>query len=230
MRSSIIKAGVVAIAAAIALAACAGHGIVPSSTTGFAPTTLGGDMSPLALKTCATSPPQFDWIFKGACDGFTLKSTGGSFSLGEYEDITITGSIGKNTVKGSATVDLADAINKNGDITTYKGKTFPAYKAKGTTVVYAVANNQTTQIIKPIPVKDKPILEYVITDAKGLPGKTCAAALLEKEKTGAYEWKPFTQTYPVKGKTVTVDVSEAPSGFELLPKGNPLYFGVNCYT
>jgi hypothetical protein len=228
MRFSTIRACATAGVAAIALAACAGHGIVPSSATGDASSAY--DMSPLALKTCATSPPQYAWIFKGACDGFTLKSTGGKFSLDEYEDITITGSIGENTVKGSATVYLADAIDKNGDIETYKGTSFPAYKAEGTTVVYAVANNQTTQIIKPIPVKNKPILEYVITDSKGLPGKTCGAALLEKEKSGAYEWKAFTGTYSVKGKTVTVDVSEAPSGFALPPKGEPLYFAVNCWT
>ncbi len=50
-------------------------------------------MSP-DLTTCATSPPQYNWIFKGACGSFTLKPTGGSFSLGSYNNITVKGSLG----------------------------------------------------------------------------------------------------------------------------------------
>jgi hypothetical protein len=228
MRLSVIRAYAIATVSAVALAACAGHGVVPSSSTDYAPMTSSADMLPLALKTCSTSPPQYLWIFKGACDAFKLASAGGKFSLAEYEDITITGSIGKNDAKGTATIDLADAIDKNGDIESYKGEAFPAYKAKGTTVVYAVANNQTTQVIKPIPEKGKALLEYVITDAKGFPGKTCAAAVLEQSGKSV-KWTPFNNTFPVKGKVVTVDVYEAPEGFELPPKGTPLYFGINCF-
>jgi hypothetical protein len=226
-----IRAGVVATVAALALAACAGHGVVPSTTSGGAPMVSGfGNTSPLALKTCDTSPPQYEWIFKGACDEFKLADTGGTFSLDEYENITLKGSIGKNTVKGDVTVALADAIDKNGDVEKYKSATFPAYKAKGTTVLYAVANNTSTQTIKPISGGGKPVLEYVITDAKGLPGKTCGAAVLGKLKNGTLKWSPFPGTAPVKGKTVTIAVYEAPAGFELPPKSIPLYFAVNCFT
>src|SRR5271165_6563449 len=113
MRLSMIRAGGVAVAAAIALAACAGHGVVPSTSSGFTPMTSSADMSPLALKTCDTSPPQYEWIFKGACDEFTLKPTGGTFSLEEYDNITLKGSIGKNTLKADAKVALADALDAN---------------------------------------------------------------------------------------------------------------------
>jgi hypothetical protein len=223
-----IRAGAFAIGAAIALAACGGHGVVPSSQSGMLPMS-NDDASPLASSGCATTPPQYDWIFKGACDEFTLKPAGGSFTLATYEDITLKGSIGKNTVKGSAKVALADAIDKNGDITKDSGKTFPAYKAKGTTVIYAAANNQTTQTIKPITVKGKTVLQYVITDSKGLPGNTCGAALLGEAKNGKLVWTSFPGTGNVKGNSVTISVYEAPSGFELPPKGTPLYFAVNCY-
>lgn len=223
-----IRAGGAAAVAAIALAACAGHGVVPSTSSGLTPITSSADMSPLALKTCDTSPPQYKWIFKGACDEFTLKPTGGSFTLGAYDSITLKGSIGKNTVKGSATIALANAVDKNGDIEKSKGSVFPSYKGEGTTVAYAVASNQSNQTIKPISVLHKTVIEYIITDAKGLPGKTCGAAVLEKLKTG-FKWSPFSQTYPVKGKTVTIAVFEAPTGFELPPKGTPLYFAVNCF-
>jgi len=223
MRLSMIRAASVATVAAIALAACAGRGIVPSSPDGQ--TAMAPDaVSPLKLTTCATSPPQYDWIFQGACDGFTLKSTGGSFSLATYEDITVKGSIGENTAKGSVSVYIADAIDKS-DIKSYKGKAFPPYKGSGTTFIYATVANQTTQVIKPVAEKGKAVLEYEITDSKGLPGNTCGAALLSSDG----RWSSFPGTSPTKGDTVTIAVYEAPKGFELPPKGAPLYFAVNCW-
>lgn len=198
-----------------------------SNATATADAPVSSDVSP-ALTTCAKSPPQYWWIFKGACDVFTLKPSGGSFSLGTYKNITVKGSIGKNTVKGSAKVALSDAVNKNGDITTYKGSKFPAYKARGTTVVYAAANNESKQTIKPIEQQGHTVLQYVITESNGLPGKTCGAALLGEQK-GKFQWTAFPGTYKVKGKTVTISVYTAPNGFELPPAGTPLYFAVNCY-
>lgn len=220
------RAGLFVMGAAIALAACSSHGMMPSSS-GLAP--VSNDIVPLTGSTpCPTSPPQYDWIFKGSCDQFTLTSTGGSFKLATYDNITLTGSIGKNTAKGSVKVILADATDKSGDIEKYNGKAFPAYKAKGTTVLYAVADNQSTQTIKPIVVKGKDILKYVLTDKKGFPGKTCAAAVLGQTKNG-FQWTGFPETFPVKSDMVTISVLEAPSGFELPPKGYGLYFAVNCF-
>jgi hypothetical protein len=231
MRLSAISAGAVAIVA-IALTACAGRGIVPSSPTGYAPANSGDALQlPMLqppLTTCAKSPPQYDWIFKGACQTFTLKSTGGSFSLGIYQSITVKGSIGKNTAKGSVQVALADAVDKNGDILKWKGKTFPPYHANGTTVAYASAVNQSTQVIKPIPVRGKPVLQYVITDSHGLPGKTCGAAVLAEQRNHTLKWTALPATGQVKGKSVTISQYEVPQGFELPPKA-PLYFGVNCF-
>lgn len=231
MGFSISRAGLFVMGAAIALAACSTHGFVPASN-GLAPTSnmlapMSTDDAKHHATTCATSPPQFAWIFEGSCDTFTLKNTGGSFSLAKYQNITITGSIGKNTVKGDAKVALADAIDKN-DITKSGGKAFPAYKARGTTIVYADANNQSTQTIKPIVVAHKTVLQYIVTDAKGFPGKTCGAALLGQTKQGL-KWTSFPGSGTVKGDSVTISVYEAPSGFELPPKGSPLYFAFNCY-
>jgi len=189
-----------------------------------------GGLLPLTLPTCAKSPPQYEWIFKGACEGFDINDTGGSFSLDEYENITIKGSIGDNTAKGTVKIVLADAIDKNGDIEDYQGKAFPPYKATGTTVAYAVAINQSTQTIKPVTAKGKPILEYIISDSKGLPGKDCAAAVLAHEKNGTLKWTELPGgPYGVKGDSVTIAQYEAPAGFEL-PPATPLYFAVNCYT
>jgi hypothetical protein len=234
-----IRTSIVATVATLALAACAGHGIVPSSPTAMAPTTAmapagaDGGILPLKgkLKTCAKNPPQYQWIFKGACDEFTLKPGGGAFSLEKYADLTVTGSIGKNTVKGSAKIAIADAVDKKGDIEKFGGKSFPVYKGKGKTIAYASANNQSNQTIKPIVVKDKAIIQYVITDEKGLPGKTCSAAILSHESGGKLYWDPLPSSFPVKGKSVTISLYTAPNGFELPPKSDetPIYFSVNCF-
>jgi hypothetical protein len=182
-----------------------------------------GSMSP-DLTTCATSPPQYNWIFKGACGNFTLKPTGGNFSLGAYNSISVKGSLGYNTVKTQAKVYVSDAIG-NGDITKAQGKSFPLYKGKGKVVLYAAANNQTAQVIHPKTHAGVPIFKYVITDSKGLPGKSCNAAIY-----GSGKWTPLPgQGFQVKGNSVTIQQYNAPSGFVLPPKGHALYFAVNCY-
>ena len=219
----------------LTLAGCAGHGIVPPSSSSLAPTAMApatfGDLSPLRhrLPTCAKTPPQYDWIFAGACNLFTLAPAGGTFKLKTYQNIAVTGLIGRNTLKGSVQVAIADAID-NGDITKWGKLTFPPYKASGTTVVYAAVNNQSKDVIKPNPEKNKPILQYTISDSKGF-GKAnvCGAALLTQGNHGSLVWSPFPGTGTIKGDSVTITVYVAPKGFELPPQGTPLYFAINCY-
>lgn len=188
-----------------------------------------GGSQPNSLYTCAKSPPQYEWIFKGACQKITLKPTGAAINLPAYDDITIKGSIGKNNVKTTATVYLADATDTGGDIESYKGKAFDKYKAEGTTFVYAVAINQSNTAIKPIAEKNKPILQYIITDSKGLPGTECGAAVLTTGEKGSLQWATLPGgPFKAKGDTVTITQYSVPSGFELPPK-TPLYFAVNCF-
>lgn len=228
------RAGIVVMASAIALAACAGRGIVPpqsQSVTSVSPNDVSfmpdGESAP-DLTTCATSPPQYMWIFDGACTTITLKPTGGKFSLQQYRNITVTGQIGKNNLKLSAKVAIVDATG-NADIKTYKGKAFPKYKAKGKTFIYASAINQGKVAIKPIIQQGHPVLQYVITDTKGIPGKTCGAGVLTSNGHGGLVWKELNVQAQVKGNTVTISQYVVPHGFALYPK-TPLYLGVNCYT
>jgi hypothetical protein len=236
-----IRACVISMASTIALAACAGHGMVPSSQGALNPMPQGA-LTPMApqgvmtledqlspdLFTCATTPPQYQWIFKGACAKITLKPNGAQFTLGQYMSISIKGSIGFNNVKTSATVYLADATDKS-DITNYKGKPFPKYNGRGTTFVYASATNQSNQAIKPKAKQGVPVLQYVITDAKGIPGHQCGAAVYAKQRNGTFKWTSLPIQAKVKGKTVTItQYSVPPNGFQLNPK-TPLYFAVNCY-
>jgi hypothetical protein len=216
-----------AASAALALAACAGQ-------NAGVPATAAQPMSLLNVQsdvtTCDTSPPQYDWIFKGACDAkVEVKSTGGTFSLGAYDDITVKGSIGENNAKGTQVVALADATDTNGDILKDKGTGFPAYHGKGKTFVYAVAVNQGTQTLKPIAKKGVPILQYIITDSKGLPGKQCGAAILTEGSRGSDLWESIPASISVKGDTLTITQTSVPKGFEFPPK-SPLYFAVNCFS
>ncbi len=236
MRFTLFRSGVICAASALALAACGGHGIVPTSQAPLGPSngvdTLSQDnlLSP-DVTSCATKPPQGEWVMKGACTKISLKPTGAHFALAKYMHLTVTGSIGANSLKKPATVYVADATDK-GDIETWKGAAFPKYVAKGTTIAYAGAINQGTVPIVPKVERNKPVLEYVITDSKGLPGKECSEAVLTFPK-GKALWKPLPITGPVKGKTVTLAQYTVPRGFELPPKGKsglvPLYFAVNCF-
>jgi hypothetical protein len=235
MRPSLIRACTIAAVSAIALAACAGHGIVPSSPSAMSPQNLQTFQNPAIqdelspdIFTCATSPPQYLWILKGACTKVVLKSTGGKFALQKYRFITVTGTIGANNIKTSATVYIADANDKK-DILPYKGKAFPAYKpSKGKTFVYAVAINESKNTIIPKAEHNKPVLQYVITDSLGLPGHTCSVAVYAKQRNGTFKWTPLPIQAPVKGKTVTLTQYSVPPGFQF-PSKTPVYFGAFCY-
>lgn len=230
MRFSLFRSGVICAASALALAACAGRGIVPTSQSPLAPSngldTLSQDnlLSP-DLTTCAKVPPQGQWVMKGACTHISLKPAGANFSLGEYMNLTVTGIIGANTLKSPVTVYIVDATDK-GDIASWKGSAFPKYKGDGTTIAYAAAINQSSTKVVP-KISKKPVLEYIITDSKGLPGKECSAAVLTFVK-GKPTWKPLNIQAPVRGKTVKIAQYTVPRGFDLPPK-TPLYFAVNCF-
>lgn len=186
--------------------------------------------SPLALKTCATTPPQNKWIFEGACRIFGVTSLGGRFRLGEYQGITVKGFIGRNNARGTVQIALADAVDKNGDIETYKGKSFPPFKMNGRiTYLYASATNQSTQAFEPVQHKGEPVLQYTMTDAKGFgDANRCGAALLTFRKDRRPAWTAFPGSGRVKGTTVTIRQYAVPAGIVLPPKV-PVYFATSCY-
>ena len=94
----------------------------------------------------------------------------------------------------------------------YKGKSFTTYNGQGTTFLYAAAVNQSTQVIKPITVQGKPVLQYVITNAKGLPRQTCGAAVLTFPRGKPPKWTSLPATFQIKGKTVTITQYTTPTG------------------
>ena len=229
MRLSVIRAFTIVTVAAMALAACANQsGMMPSSpendTSADHAAIDTAAMSPLALKTCAISPPQYQWIFEGACQRFDMTSVGAHFSLGEYQGFTVEGLIGRNTAKGTVKLALADAIDKNGDIEPYKGKAFPRYTANpkyyehSITYVYAVAVNESSQVIKPFPSKGTPVVRTVITNAKGFGDATsCELHVLTFNK-GKPVWLTLPSPGNIQGKTVTISHYVVPRGFMVPPK------------
>lgn len=226
---SLIRSGAIATVTAIALAACTNQsGMSPSS-----PTTSTGVQNTLgswpALTTCATSPPQYEWIFKGACDKFTLEASGGHFMLSEYQGISVNGFIGANALKRPAKMAFADAIDKNRDVEKFQGDRLPRYKARGTTYVYLTTINESRRVIKFVTVKGKPEFEYTITNAKGFGSNTkCGWAIL-LSRNGKPSWFDLPSLGTIKAKTVKLRQYVVPKGFTIPPK-TPLYLAVNCYS
>jgi hypothetical protein len=230
IRLSLMRSSAVATVAAMALAACASRsGMTPSSPTAAAGAQNMPGIAP-APPTCATSPPQYGWIFKGACDEFMLKPSGTHFKLFGYQGISVKGFIGNNRLKRPATIAFADAIDANGDIESYKGQSFPQYVGEGTTYVYLTTINQSTRTIKFAPVKGKPEFEYVITNAEGFGSYTqCGWALLTFPPGKPPRWLELPNTGIVEGKTVRLGQYVIPIGFGIHPK-SPLYLAVNCFS
>lgn len=229
MRLSMLRAITIAAGAAIALAACSSGGAVPPSSAAYNPTAFNNGNALLPdLTKCDTSPPQYDWVFEGACDKFTLKPGGSPFTLGAYQDISVTGRIGPNKLKASEKVVLVDAVDKS-DIKAYGGHAFPKFVYKGhAAFAYAAAINQGSMVVVPKVEPRKAVLEYVITDTKGFSGNTCGAGALAS-KNGKFVWTPFPgSVFHPDGHKLTVALYTAPAGLVLDPKV-PLYVGVVCY-
>jgi hypothetical protein len=213
MRFSMIRFGVVAIAATLALAACGGHGVVPSqslaSGNGFVP----ANTMPLGVDPDKTSKCDLSgmYYFHGDCVAFNLSMSSNTTvelgKFGAYKGIKITTTFGPfvNPPKGIKSVAalMGDAVGK-GDISgTVKGKAFPLYgvgkdcvnsqgKAEfcpGKPFVYAELINTSKYTLKP-----KLTPKFVISDTNGFPGKRlCFPAILTSP--GAHTvggWAPNT--------------------------------------
>jgi hypothetical protein len=251
MRLLIIRSGAAAIVAAVALAACGGHGVVPQSvsqTSAFAPLSdVAQAVSP--DKSPCNHPGMY--YFLGSCAAFKLKMSGvTTVPLGSktpYKGIKITTTFGSgngpafdNPPKGVSFVDavMGDAIGK-GDITgQVGGKSFPLYGAgkdcvngngqavfcSGKPFVYAELINMSKYTLKP-----KLTPKFYITDANGFPGKKlCFPAILTaKTAHSAGGWAPNTTLgAPPKGNTLTINAVANPGNL-VYPSG-PFYVAGVC--
>ena len=214
-----IRTGVVASAAAIALAACGGHGLVPSQSV--AP---GMDaVTPMAANPCYTAAVQPAWIFMGSCKIVAkLPAKGASIALAAYKGVSVTVKLPKPSAAGGSFA-LVDALGGK-DIKPFKGKAFLAITPKTLkSVIYVQAVNGTAGL-----KFTSGNLVFTIKAAK-FPGKTCPLSVI----TGTFpklKWFNSPFSGKISGGTMTFTVPGGalgtlfPSG---LPKG-PLYFNVAC--
>lgn len=216
MRFSFVRTGIVATAAAIALAACGGRGIVPSQSA--AP-----DLSlvPQAANPCYTSAVQPAWIFKGSCKITKLPPGGTKIALAAYKGMTETVTLPKNTGKDGAFV-LVDAVG-GADITKYKTLAMPKLPSTvGKSALYVEAVNATKGLMF--------TAGSLVFLTKGtFPGKTCTLSLLQQRSKTSFAWTATIQE-PVKAGAVTYTIpyTALATFFQKgLPAG-PLYFNVAC--
>jgi hypothetical protein len=220
MRYSIIRTGIVASAAAIALAACGGHGLVPSQSAapGYS------SVMPMSSNPCYSSTVQPAWIFMGSCVILPkLPTKGKTVALAAWKGVTVSVKLPKNTSTGGFV--LVDALGgKAKDIMKFSGKSFPSITPTTLkSVVYVEAVNGTNGL-----TFTSGNLVFTIKAAK-FSGTKCPLSVL----TGTFpklKWfnSPFVGS--IKGGTMTFTV---PGGAlaQLFPSGlpaGPLYFNVGC--
>lgn len=247
MVLSTLRSGVAAIVAVAALAACGGHGVVPSQTFASGNGVAAGSdalLNSIAGKTSKCDIPKI-YYFHGDCVAFTLNMNANSMvelgKYGAYHGIKITTTFGvfENPPKGVKSIPaiMGDATG-NGDITgQVGGKNFPLYGngkdcvnpqgkpefCVGKPFVYAELINTSKYTLKP-----KYTPKFYITDSNGFPGKTlCFPAILTaKGLHTAGGWAPNeTLGGQPHGTTLTINAQNNP-GQLIYPPGPFIVAGV----
>lgn len=211
-----IRTGFVASIAAIALAACGGHGYVPSQSA--APGLVSMSSNP-----CYTSAVQPAWIFMGSCQIGKLTAKGGKFALAAYKGVTVNVTLPRPSKTGAFV--LVDALGgKTKDIKPFKSHAFPALTPKTLkSVVYVQAVNSVSGLKFP-----KGNLVFTIKAAK-FPGTSCPLSLI----TGTFpklKWFNSPFSGKISSGTMTFTIPGGALG-TLFPSGlpaGPLYFNVAC--
>jgi hypothetical protein len=196
MKSSLIRSGAAAIVAALAFAACAGNGAVPSSSLP-SNATMVRVATPDAGVPC---PLPVGWTFGGPCNTVPLKTTGGSGSLKAYMGFTLSTVLASNNAKKGTALVFEDATGK-GDITgKVNGKKFPLLTGA---ILYLAALNTgaafTFNATPAITIKSKTAIK----------AKSCTLNQLTPKGKG-FVWTPTPISAPVKGKTVSFTSLPAP--------------------
>jgi hypothetical protein len=228
MEPSTVRSALIGTVVAAALAACGGSGGTPQYQ-GLNPVSTSRSLEHIKhsnFDTCATSPPQYQWIFEGACQAIEITSSGAPFSLDSYYYKTVTGSIGHNDEAGTVQFNIVDAVN-NDDIEHYDGMAFPHFTTyeSGTTIMYVAVINQSNHNIKPVKCCSVPVFGVTVSDPGGLPAKTCGLAIY-LPTTGAWD-ALYNVDGVVRNNSVTINWWDPFAGFNW-PSEYPLYFAVYC--
>jgi hypothetical protein len=209
MRFSTFRSSVAALAAAVAFAACSGHGLTPSTSLPGAsmPNDTAGGTPFKAVGPCGAQQTK-GWLFGGSCFSVALKPPGASGKLTAYKGITIAAVLEKNGAKAGTIILFRDATGK-GDIKPIKpSPAFPLYgkkgcakgqKCSGTAFIYIEGENTG----KKFQLDSSPGI--TVTNAGAYPGKRCILAELL-----AAGWTPTPLPSTLKGKTLKFASVPAP--------------------
>ncbi|HTA40691.1 MAG TPA: hypothetical protein VK760_16530 [Candidatus Acidoferrales bacterium] len=216
MTSSLIRSGAAAVVAALAFAACAGNGAVPSSSLPNTADTLR-TVAPAAANPC---PIPVGWKFAGPCNPVKLTTAGGSGKLPAYKGFALTSTLGSNNSKPGTYLVFQDATGK-GDITgTVEGLKFPKDK---NAILYLAALNTSK---KSFTFNVTPAIK--ITSKTAIKGKGCSLDQLGATKTG-FAWAPsgITGTVATNGKSVSFPSLPV---HQTVPAGTsgPFYLAFSC--
>jgi hypothetical protein len=214
--------GLLAAAAALLLAACAGHGMLPSATSVAPPDSTGDTMKTTSLCKAAQGP----WVFKGSCGTVTLAKSGGSGSLAAYQGIKVAAVFSSGTQKAGTILLVRDA-QPGTDITGKIGtETFPPFTSWGSLnnlkpFLYLKAHNQGGALT----FNETP--KITITSTSPLPKGKCFLGKMPPPTSGQ-KWAWFTKEaapgYIINGALVFSPFAQPQS---MLAQGT-LYLGVAC--
>lgn len=209
-----------------ALTACSQAGSPPLHV---GPAALGSQPNnplgkPGSIYTCASNPPQNEWIFKGNCQPVSLSPSGGSFDLGTYNGISVKGQFGQNDLNGAANIYVVDAVGHgSGDIKPWNGKDFPNFQHTGsqspeTGVIYVEFMNSSNKKIKFLPQSGEAVWQFTVTDPYGFPGNQCTTAALD-QVSSSYTWNyTEAQVSSPSNHKVTIHQYGFPTGLTWQPK------------
>jgi hypothetical protein len=230
MRFSTISSGLAAIAAISALAACAGHGLVPSqgAASDFVSSTNAMVPESKATQTppCYTAKYQPEWVFQGSCVIGTLSKKGTAINLPAYKGVALDISIPKNDLKGATQFTFANAVD-NKDIVAYKvkgkSKAFPSYNKNQGVIIYAEGVNLSKSQVS---MSGNLILTATLAKGMKYPGKNCALYYLNKEQ----QWMgtPVSNKPNLQKLTLTINsfIIDQSGGFPAYPAA--IFFAIYC--
>jgi hypothetical protein len=207
MKSSLIRSGAAAIVAGLAFAACAGHGMVPSSGAPVSSDVIHA--APAATSPC---PIPVGFPFKGSCNPIAIATTGATGDLKPYKGFTLTSALSTNNAKKGTYLVFQDATGE-GDIGKYNGQSFP--KLKGAILYLAALNTSKAFSFNATP-------SIKITSKAAIKGKSCL--LNELMKTG---WQSTPISGTVKGHSVTFGSLPVALAVPASTTG-PFYLGFSC--
>jgi hypothetical protein len=220
--------------AALLLAACASHGVVPA-TNSFGPSVVSPEavspdlnVSPDLKKKPPCQLTQTAWVFAGKCGAVAIKAAGGKASMAIYDGFKIRATFPKANPAPSAGEILVvrDATNTKKDITgLLAGKAFPSFNKAGappttvTPLLYMKAQNHGGGFT----FTATPLLTVV--SAKAFPGKDC---ILTKMNPSNDTWQAAPVVFgKITGTTVVFpeQTTQIP-----IPKNGTIYLAMACFN